>query len=106
MSQKKSTRHLQADWHPWDIKAALGKKGYSFVRVARENDYARTSANDVLRRPWPAMERIIADIIGVEPWTIWPSRYDKDNRPIRRYGAVSSATSRSARPTSRRQSNK
>ncbi|MGE4402126.1 MAG: transcriptional regulator [Desulfobulbus sp.] len=70
------------DWHIWDIKAALGKKGYTITRVALENGYKRASAYDVLRKRWPAMERIFADIIGVKPWEIWPSRYDALNQPI------------------------
>lgn len=84
-----STTKQTTDWHPWDIKAALGKKGYSLVRVARENGYAKTSPSEVLRKPWPAMEDLIANAIGVEPWEIWPSRYDKSNQPLRRYGSNS-----------------
>jgi len=86
-----TVQHPKKDWHPWDIKAALGKKGYSFVRIARENGYARTATNDVLRRPWPRMEGIIADILGVEPWDIWPSRYDDNNEPLRRYSPQKAA---------------
>jgi Ner family transcriptional regulator len=71
------------DWHPWDIKAALAKKGYSFARIAKENNYARTSPNDVLRRPSTILENIVASIIGVNPWDIWPSRYDSKHQPLR-----------------------
>lgn len=80
----------KADWHPWDIKAALGKKGYSMTRVGLENGYHKVSPFDALRKPWPAMERIIADIIGVEPWEIWPSRYDEFNQPLRKRQRASS----------------
>ncbi|WP_306548953.1 helix-turn-helix domain-containing protein [Desulfobulbus sp.] len=72
------------DWHPWDIKAALGKKGYSMTRVGLENGYHKVSPFDALRKSWPAMERIIANIIGVEPWVIWPSRYDEFHQPLRK----------------------
>jgi len=76
-----------SDWHPWDVKAALGKKGYTLTRVAVENGYKKSSPYDVLRKQWPAMERIFADIIGVEPWEIWPSRYDEFNQPVRKMRA-------------------
>jgi len=65
----------QTDWHPADIKAALAKKDYTFARIARENGFCSNSPNTVLWRGWKRMERIVADIIGVEPEVIWPSRY-------------------------------
>ena len=70
------------DWHGADIKAALEKAGTNLHRLGRENGYAKTSAYDVLRRPMPRIERIIADILGVAPCEIWPSRYDANGRPL------------------------
>lgn len=81
-------KQIARDWHNWDIRAALGKKGYTLAKVARDNGYARTSPNEALRKPWPAMERIIADIIGVQPWEIWPTRYDDQHRPLRGLGST------------------
>jgi len=72
------------DWHPADIKAALAKKGYSFARIAREKRYASNAPNMVLRKPWPIMEKIVAKILGVRPSLIWPTRYDRRGRPIRK----------------------
>ena len=68
-------------WHPADIKAALAKKGWTFAMIAREYGYPQTSPNVVLKRTWAAMERIVADIIGVDPKVIWPDRYT----PARRF---------------------
>lgn len=93
---KRPTKPL-ADWHPWDIKAALGKKGYSMTRVGVENGYHKVSPFDALRKAWPAMERIIADIIGVEPWVIWPSRYDEFHQPLRKRQRSSSRNIRHTR---------
>ncbi len=94
MPTLKSSKRIAHDWHPWDIKAALGKRGYSLARVARENNYARTSANEVLRKSWPNMQRKIADVIGVDPWEIWPSRYDDNREPLYRYGSRSLAANK------------
>lgn len=69
------------DWHPADIKAALAKKGYSFARIAREHGYVVNSCNSVLVRTWSQVQQIVADIIGVPPESIWPSRYDLHGRP-------------------------
>jgi len=70
-----------SDWHPADVKAALAKKGYSLARLARENGYAETSPSSALRRPWAAMEKIMANTIGLSPQEIWPTRYTQNGTP-------------------------
>lgn len=72
---------LSEDWHPADIKAALEKKSVSFAAIARREGLKRRSPADVLRRGWRRMEAIVAEILGVSPEDIWPSRYAKDFRP-------------------------
>ncbi|WP_051327189.1 helix-turn-helix domain-containing protein [Desulfatibacillum aliphaticivorans] len=86
MAQTK--RKEPRDWHKAQIKAALEMRGTNLHLLGPDNGYAETSAYDVFRRPLPRMERIIADILGVEPWDIWPSRYDADNRPLSGLRAV------------------
>ena len=71
------------DWHPADIKGALAKKGISLSSLARKNGYAITSPSNVFRKPWPAMEKIMAKAIGVTPQEVWPSRYDQFGTPHR-----------------------
>jgi Ner family transcriptional regulator len=73
----------KTDWHPADIKCALAKKDYTFARIAREYGYSPPGPNRVLRSAWPVMEQIVADLIGVHPSDIWPSRYDKKRKPLR-----------------------
>ncbi len=69
------------DWHPADIQAALKKAGWSYARISRVNKYARSSANNAIRTPWPRMELLIATAIGTTPQLIWPSRYNEDGTP-------------------------
>ncbi len=83
MSSLNTKNKIQQDWHPWDIKAALGKKGYSLAKIAREYGYASTSPNKALYRPWAAIEQIIASIIGVKAWKIWPSRYGANKKHLK-----------------------
>ncbi len=64
------------DWHKADIKAALEKIGYSFNRIAKENGYHRSYPHQVLARPAPRIEKIVADLLGTTPQKIWPSRYE------------------------------
>jgi Ner family transcriptional regulator len=63
------------DWHPADVQAALKKRGRSLAGISTDNGYHPTAAGKALKKPWPAMEKIIADELGRDPSDIWPSRY-------------------------------
>ena len=66
-------------WHWEDIKASLRKKGHTFASITREEGFTSCGGALMVKyKPWPAMEKIIADIIGVHPMEIWPSRYKPD----------------------------
>lgn len=69
------------DWHRADIKAALEKKGWSLRRLADSHEYHSKSLAKVLHSPWPKAEQLLADVIGVPPQRIWPSRYHRDGTP-------------------------
>ena len=73
----------RAGWHWADIKAALEKSGYSFARISREKGYLRSTTCWRLKTTtWPDLEKTVADIIGVQPMEIWPSRYKADGSPV------------------------
>lgn len=78
------------DMHKADIKAALEKAGTNLHRLGQLHGYAKWSAYDVLKKSCPKIERIVADVLGKEPWDIWPSRYDAVGRPVSRLYAVKS----------------
>lgn len=63
------------DWHPADIVAGLRKKGTSLAAESRKAGLSSSTLANALTRPWPKGELIIAEVLGVQPWTIWPSRY-------------------------------
>lgn len=63
------------DWHRADIVAGLRKKGTSLAAESRRAGLADSTLSNVLQRPWPKGEKIVADALGIEPWIIWPSRY-------------------------------
>ncbi|MBW7998372.1 MAG: transcriptional regulator [Candidatus Glassbacteria bacterium] len=76
------TAQTETDWHPADIKAALAKRGWSYARISREFGHKDLStAYGVLKKPYPRIERFIAEIIGIPPHRIWPTRYFKDGSP-------------------------
>lgn len=61
------------DWHPAQVKAALEMAGTNLAQLAKKHEYRHI--NEVLNRPWHAVERIVAKALGREPQEIWPSRY-------------------------------
>lgn len=73
-----------SDWHPADVLAALKKQGKSLAGISVAHGYHPTAAGKALKRPWPAMEALIAQEIGVAAAIIWPSRYDLAGKSRRR----------------------
>lgn len=63
------------DWSPAEVLVALKKQGLNLATLARRLGVKPTTAYQVLRMPYPKMERAIAEVIGVPPETIWPRRY-------------------------------
>lgn len=66
---------LKSDWHPADIIAALHKQGTSLSAVSRQAGLSSCTLANVLKRPWPRGEYLIAHELGIQPSEIWPSRY-------------------------------
>lgn len=73
-----------SDWHPADVLAALKKRGLSLAGLSIAHGYHPTAAGKALKRPWPALEAIIARELGLAPQRIWPSRYDAEGQPRQR----------------------
>lgn len=80
MAQTKRKEPL--DWHKADVKAALEKAGTNLHQLGQKHGYAKWSMYDVFKKPCPRLERIVAAALGLEPWEIWPSRYDANGRPL------------------------
>ena len=74
------------DWYPADIRAALAKAGWSLRGLSLHHGYNGLAAAVALQKPWPQLEHIIAEKIGVPASTIWPSRYDANGNPLKRKG--------------------
>lgn len=80
MNEKpRAKKPAPGDWHRADIVAALHKAGWTLRKLAAHHGYRQaTTLSVALDRPWPKGERLIAQAIGVDPATIWPSRYRDD----------------------------
>lgn len=84
MNDPASTSSSPSDWHPADIVAALKKRGLTLSGLSIAHGYHPTAIGKALKRPWPAVEAIIARELGVQPQQIWPSRYTPTGDPIGR----------------------
>lgn len=71
------------DWHRQDIIAFIRKKKKSLSALSRENNLASGTLINALVRHWPKGERIIANVLGLDPKDVWPSRYRGKNRKLK-----------------------
>ena len=76
------------DWDWKEVLLALHKRGWSLRQVGIAEGYPDGSAlGETARRPYPKAEAILAAYAGVDhPKLIWPSRYDADGIPNRKFG--------------------
>lgn len=67
------------DWSPEVIQAALKGKGMKVSSLERIKGVKPGTVRNVFYRKCPAYQQEIADLIGVPPSLIWPSRYESSN---------------------------
>lgn len=67
------------------IKHFLELRGLTFRKIAAKHGVDKSCFTKVKTVPMPKNERILADIVGngVEPWDLWPDRYDELHNPCR-----------------------
>jgi len=68
------------------IKQNLRQRGSSLAQVARDHGVSRDAATLALKKPYPRMERAIAQALGLAPQQLWPERYDENGQPNRPIG--------------------
>lgn len=73
-----------------DIIAKIKNRGLTLKQLAENNDLSPAAISVCLSRPWPKVERIIADAIGIPADQIWPPRYATEGVPIKRGTGVKS----------------
>lgn len=77
---------ISPGWTKAQIKAALEDKGWSCRQLSFSRGYTSNAVQTALHKPYPAVERIISSVLGVDPDVIWPERYDENGNPNRRMG--------------------
>jgi len=81
MKTKNTQENSQPDWE-W-VKYRLALSGYTFGKLAKIHGVKKTNFTNVKRVHSPKYERIIADYLNVDPWDLWPDRYDEAHNPNR-----------------------
>lgn len=61
-------------------------QGRSLAAVAREAGVKKQTLYRAFDIPYPRMEKVIADAVGLTPQILFPERYDADGLPNRRMG--------------------
>lgn len=64
----------------------LGLRGRTMVSIARRLGLKKDTVYVVWQRPYPRIERVIADMLGIKPEDLFPDRYDAAGKPARRMG--------------------
>lgn len=65
------------------IKYQLQIRSKSIASIARRSGLAGPTIGQARYRPYPKVEKLIADEIGVTPQELFPDRYDADGLPNR-----------------------
>ncbi|MFF3704866.1 helix-turn-helix domain-containing protein [Pseudomonas qingdaonensis] len=68
----------------WEwIKFQLRVRGTNLADLARQNDLNERAIRNAKHRPYPRVERAIAQALGLQPVQLWPERWNSDGAPLR-----------------------
>lgn len=83
------------DWVIYQLRL----QGRSMADVARkaEPPVRRQTLYNAFLTPYPRMEKLIADSVGLTPQQVFPERYDRDGLPVRRMGRPKKSTTKDAK---------
>lgn len=68
------------------VKYQVHLQGRSLAQIAADAGVRRSTLYQTFLRPYPRMEKIIADAVGLTPQVLFAERYDEDGLPNRRMG--------------------
>jgi Ner family transcriptional regulator len=72
---KRVTRLSNGDWHPEEIKAAVRMRETNLEQLSLTNGLKSHACRHALRHPHFDGEMAIAELLGLSPRQIWPSRF-------------------------------
>ena len=63
---------------PADIKAEIEKRNQSLTSLARKHGYSQSAFSLAIRKPYPRVEKIIAQFLGISLHRLFPDRWHSD----------------------------
>ncbi|MCC4116389.1 helix-turn-helix domain-containing protein [Aromatoleum toluclasticum] len=96
------------DWDRYQVTAALKRAGITFAGLARAHNLHHTTVRTALYQSSPRCEALIAAALGMQPESIWPSRYTAEavaanpwrRHALARQGHPAADLAASTKPTS------
>lgn len=76
---RRSRSSRLSDWPAAYIIAELRLRGWSLRKLSAAHGLGPTRLSDVFRQSFPKGEAIIAEVLGIPAFTLWPSRYNKQS---------------------------
>ncbi len=73
------------DWTPEKIKYELDKIGFNYTKVDIRHGLSKNAAHKAARLPHKSGEQAIAEVLGLSPQEIWPSRFHLDGSRLERF---------------------
>ena len=64
-------------WDRHAIKAEIYRRGQTLVGLSRTHGFHPHDCGVALLRPYPKVDPVIADFLGVPLHELWPDRYDR-----------------------------
>ncbi|MFA5633520.1 MAG: helix-turn-helix domain-containing protein [Porticoccaceae bacterium] len=68
------------------MKYQIHMQGLTMAQVAAAVGVDRRTLYQVFRKPYPRMEKVVAEALGMTPQVLFPERYDADGLPNRMMG--------------------
>ena len=68
------------------VKYQIHMQGLTMAKVAAAAGVDRRTLYQVFQKPYPRMEKIVAEALGMTPQVLFPERYDADGLPNRMMG--------------------
>lgn len=66
------------------VNYALATRGLSLAEIARRLGVHRTCPGEALHKPYPKMERALADAVGMTVHELFPERFHSDGSRIKK----------------------
>ncbi|MFH1857319.1 MAG: helix-turn-helix domain-containing protein [Candidatus Omnitrophota bacterium] len=66
------------------IRNRIELQGLSLASIARDHGYHKSAVGLARDYRYPAIEKIIADTLGLTPQDLFPDRYTSDGKPLGR----------------------